>query len=113
MGFECCDSGALLYVLLDTIKSCYALTILRHIQIIAVDPQFAFSAVSRLSDISWYALRDQELFLYTNTDGNIVVLLIELFLLRRSASRADLREGGHAEAMPRHCEAFADLGMST
>lgn len=104
--------GALLYVLLNTIKSWYALATLRMIRNMAANPETALVAVGRLSGIDWGALENQERFLYSYAEEKIMDLPLKRTLVRRSASGAEVVEGVHAEVGPRYSEKIADRGMS-
>lgn len=57
-------------------------------------------------------MNDQVLFPYNYDEGRIIVLPGDPSLVSRSASGAEVREGGRPEAKPSFQEDLANRGMS-
>lgn len=57
-------------------------------------------AIGRLIEIEWEAMVDQDRFRYNDENGRIMVFPEERLLVRRSASGAEVREGGRHEIRP-------------
>lgn len=97
VAFGCGGQGALLYVLPDTMKLWYAMSIFRLIRNVAGHVVVALVAIGCLMKIDWNVLKDQEWFSYTYDKVKDVVLPAGPPLVRSTASGAAVRESAHAE----------------
>lgn len=105
--------GALLYVMLDTVKSWNALGILRLLCCLAVDVVLTRVAVGQLMEIDWGILEKQEFFSYNYVQEKILGLSAKLLLVHQSASGLEVLEYVHAELKPRFRRKFANRRMLT
>lgn len=97
------DGGrALLYVHLDTVKTCCALDVRQLVLDMTVDLVLALVAIGRLTEFERDTLEDQEWFQCNYNERKIRVLPAEPPMVRRSASGVELREGGQSEVKLRY-----------
>lgn len=73
----------------------------------AVEPSLALDAIARLTEYDWRVMKNQVWFPYNYNKGNIMILLAEPLLLRRSASGTKVREDGRPEVKSRYREESA------
>lgn len=77
----------------------------------ATDPVLTSAALARLTEINWRAVKNLKRVLYNYDDGMIMVLPAEPLLVCRSASGAEVFEGGRREVRPTYREKVAHCGM--
>lgn len=75
--FGCGSGVALLYVPLDTFKTCNAIDIFRIVRNTAADPVLALVAMRLLTEIYWNALEDQEWLLFNDDKEKIIMVPAE------------------------------------
>lgn len=109
---SCGGVSALLCVPLGSIKSWNALGICRLILSLAVDLVLVLVAAGRLTEIGWYALKDQEWFPYSFDKGRVMMLLSKPSLVRCSARDAEVRECKEREVKQKYREKIVIYGMA-